>query len=116
MKNKRTVKIGAVWALTAFAAAASAHFADCPEKGSAWFDAIERVRPLVEKSDRMVTLKELKKLPTWALQEVAKAAAERPFQTRRYKVIAAGLMTEFERRRADRAAKETAEHAKAEEA
>lgn len=111
MKNKRTVKIGAVWALAAFAAAASAHFADCPEKGSAWFDAIERVRPLVEKSDRAVTLKELKKLPTWALQTVAKAAAERPFQTRRYKVIAAGLMTEFERRRADRAAKEEAEHA-----
>lgn len=111
MKNKRTVKIGAVWALTAFAAAASAHFADRPEKGSAWFDAIERVRPLVEKSDRAVTLKELKRLPTWALQEVAKAAAERPFQTRRYKVIAAGLMTEFERRRADRAAKEEAEHA-----
>ena len=112
MNNKRTVKIGAVWALTAFAAAASAHFADCPERGSAWFDAIEKVRPLVEKSDRAATLKELKKLPTWALQTVAKAAAERPFQTRRYKVIAAGLMTEFERRRADRAAKEEAEYAR----
>ena len=109
MKNKRTVKIGAVWALTAFATAASAHFADCPEKGSAWFDAIERVRPLVEKSGRAVTLKELKKLPTWALQTVAKAAAERPFQTRRYKVVAAGLMTEFERRRADKLAKEAQE-------
>jgi len=111
MKNKRTVKIGAVWALTAFATAAAVHYADAPERGQAWFDAIERVKPLVEKSDRAVTLKELKKLPTWALQEVAKAAAERPFQTRRYKVIAAGLMTEFERRRADRAAKEEAEHA-----
>lgn len=111
MKNKRTVKIGATWALAAFATAAAAHFADCPEKGSAWFDAIERVRPLVEKSDRAVTLKELKKLPTWALQEVAKAAAERPFQTRRYKTIASGLMTEFERRRANRAAKEAKENA-----
>ena len=98
MKNKRTVKIGAVWALTAFAAAAASHFADAPERGQAWFDAIERVRPL-------------KKLPTWALREVAKAAAERPFQTRRYKTIASGLLTEFERRRADRAAKEEAEHA-----
>jgi hypothetical protein len=100
MKNKRTVKIGAVWALTAFAAAAATHFADCPEKGSAWFDPIEKVRPLVEKSDRLVTLKELRKLPTWSLQAVAKAAAERPFQTKRTRTIAEGLLTEFERRKA----------------
>ena len=30
----------------------------------------------------------------------AKAAAERPFQTKRYRTIASGLLTEFERRRA----------------
>lgn len=100
MKNKRTVKIGATWALAAFAAAASAHFADCPEKGSAWFEAIENVRPLAEKGERLVTLKELRKLPTWSLRAVAEAAAKMPFQTKRYRTIATGLMTEFERRRA----------------
>lgn len=100
MKDKRTLKIGAAWALAAFAAAANAHFADCPERGQAWFQAIENVRPLVEANDRLVTLKELKKLPTWSLQAVARAAAERPFQSKRCKAIAAGLLTEFERRRA----------------
>lgn len=99
MKDKRrTLKISAAWALAAFAATAHAHFADCPEKGRAWFEAIDKVAPLV--NDRLVTLKELKKLPTWALQAVAKAATERPLQSRRYRTIAAGLMTEFERRKA----------------
>lgn len=100
MKDKKTLKIGATWALVAFAAAAHAHFKDCPEKGQAWFDAIDNVSPLVWKNDRLVTLKELKRLPTWALQTVAKAAAERPLQTRRYRTIKDGLLTEFERRRA----------------
>ena len=100
MKGRRSLKIGAAWALSAFAAAATAHYADCPERGQAWFDAIEHVRPMVEANDRLVTLKELKKLPTWSLQSIAKAAAERPFQTKRVKAIAAGLMTEFQRRRA----------------
>lgn len=99
MKGKRSLKIGAAWALSAFAAAAASHFADCPEKGQAWFQAIENVRPMVEANDRLVTLKELKKLPTWSLQAVAKAAAERPFQTKRTKRIAEGLLTEFQRRR-----------------
>lgn len=98
--TRKNLKVGAAWALAAFASAAAAHFAECPEKGQAWFQAIENVRPLVEAHDRLMTLKELKKLPTWSLQAIAKAAAEQPFQTRRYKVIAAGLMTEFERRRA----------------
>ena len=112
MKGKR-LKIGAAWALSAFAAAATAHYADCPEKGQAWFKAIENVRPMVEANNRLVTLKELKKLPTWALQTVAKAAAERPFQTKRIRTIAEGLMTEFERRRADKLAKEAQEEAHA---
>ena len=99
MKGKRSLKIGAAWALSAFAAAAAAHYADCPEKGQAWFQAIENVRPMVEANDRLVTLKELKKLPTWSLQAVAKAAAEQPFQTKRTRTIAEGLMTEFQRRR-----------------
>ena len=100
MKDKRTLKIGATWALAAFAAAAHAHFKDCPFSGQAWFDAIDKVSPLVWKNDRLVTLKELKRLPTWALRTVAKAAAERPLQTTRYRTIHDGLMTEFERRRA----------------
>lgn len=99
MKNKRTVKIGATWALAAFAAAAGAHFAGCPEKGQPWFAAIEYVRPAVERGDRLATLKELRKLPTWSLQAVAKAAAELKPQSRRYKAIAEGLLTEFQRRR-----------------
>lgn len=98
--KRRTLKISAAWALAAFAAAAHTHFADCPEKGWAWFEAIDKIAPLVQANDRLVTLKELKKLPTWALQSVAKAAAERPLQSRRYRTIAAGLLTEFERRRA----------------
>ena len=100
MKDKKILKIGATWALVAFAAAAHAHFKDCPEKGQAWFDAIDKVSPLVWKNDRLVTLKELKRLPTWALRSVAKAAAERPLQTKRYRTIKDGLLTEFERRRA----------------
>lgn len=97
--KKRTLKISAAWALAAFAAAAHAHFADCPEKGWAWFEAIDKVAPLVQANDRLVTLKELKKLPTWALQAIAKAAAERPLQSKRYRTIHDGLLTEFERRR-----------------
>lgn len=100
MKSRRTLKVGAAWALSAFAAAAAAHYAGCPEKGRAWFQAIENVKPLVEAGDRLVTLKELRKLPTWSLQAVAKAAAKMPWQTRRYRNIHDGLMTEFERRRA----------------
>lgn len=99
MKGRRSLKIGAAWALSAFAAAAAAHYADCPEHGRAWFDAIDHVRPMVEANGRLVTLKELKKLPTWSLQMVAEAAAKRPFQTRRTRTIAEGLMTEFQRRR-----------------
>jgi hypothetical protein len=99
MKSK-TLKVGAAWALSAFAAAAAAHYAGCPEKGQAWFQAIENVKPLVEANDRLVTLKELRKLPTWSLQAVAEAAAKMPWQTRRYRNIHDGLMTEFERRRA----------------
>ena len=98
--TKKNLKVGAAWALAAFASAAAAHFAECPEKGQAWFQAIENVRPLVEKGERLVTLKELKKLPTWSLRTVAEAAAKMPFQTKRYRTIATGLMTEFERRRA----------------
>ena len=63
-------------------------------------EAAEYVRPAVEAHDRLVTLKELKKLPTWSLQAVAEAAAKMPFQTKRYRTIASGLLTEFERRRA----------------
>ena len=99
MKNK-TLNVRAAWALAAFAAAAAAHCAENPGAGRAWLDAVERVRPQVEAHDRLVTLKELKKLPTWSLRAVAEAAAGRPFQTKRAKAIAAGLLTEFERRRA----------------
>lgn len=98
--TKRTIKMGSMWALNAFVAAATAHFADCPEKAVPWLAAAEYVRPAVEASERLATLKELRKLPTWALQAVAKAAAERPLQSRRYRNIASGLLTEFERRRA----------------
>lgn len=97
---KKTIKMGSMWALNAFVAAAAAHFADCPEKAAPWLAAAEYVRPAVEANERLATLKELRKLPTWALQAVAKAATERPFQTRRYKAIASGLVTEYERRRA----------------
>lgn len=100
MKDKRTLKVGAAWALAAFAAAAAAHYEGCPEKGRAWFDAIEKVAPLVQAEDRLVTLKELRRLPTWSLRAVAEAAAKMPWQTRRYRTIASGLLTEFERRRA----------------
>ena len=100
MKGRRTLKIGAAWALSAFTAAAAAHYAGCPEKGQAWFAAIENVKPLVERGGRLVTLKELRKLPTWSLRAVAEAAAKMPWQTKRYRAIAAGLATEFERRRA----------------
>ena len=100
MKGKRKyLKIQAAWALSAFAAAAASHYADCPERGRAWFDAIEHAKPLVEASDRLETVKELKKLPTWSLQAVAEAAARAPYQTKRSRAIAAGLMTEFQRRR-----------------
>ena len=34
-----------------FSAAAHAHFEDCPERGRAWFDAIDKVAPLVWKND-----------------------------------------------------------------
>lgn len=98
--TRKNLKVGAAWALAAFASAAAAHFAECPEKGQAWFQAIENVRPLVEKGGKLVTLKELRKLPTWSLQAVAEAAAKMPFQTKRYRTIASGLLTEFERRRA----------------
>ena len=57
------------------------------------------MRPMVEANDRLVTLKELKKLPTWSLQTVAEAAAEMPWQTKRYRNIRDGLMTEYQRRR-----------------
>lgn len=108
--KKRTLKMGSMWALQAFVAAATAHFADCPEKAAPWLAAAEYVRPAVESGDRLATLKELKSLPTWALQAVAKAAAERPMQSTRYRRIHDGLMTEFERRRAKAAgpAKEAA--------
>ena len=99
MKSK-TLKIGAAWELSAVAAAAAAHYADCPEKGQAWFSAIENAKPLVEKGGRLVTLKELRKLPTWSLKAVAEAAAKMPWQTKRYRNIHDGLLTEFERRRA----------------
>lgn len=94
--KKRHLEIGAAWALAAFVATASTL---PPEKAQPWLDAAERIRPQVEANDRLVTLKELKKLPTWSLQAVAKAAAEQPFQTRRVKTIAEGLMTEYQRRR-----------------
>ena len=100
MKDKRTLKVGAAWALAAFAAAAAAHYEGRPEAGKPWFDAIEKVAPMVRANDRLVTLKELRRLPTWALRSVAKAAAERPLQTRRYRAIHDGMTTEFERRRA----------------
>lgn len=98
--TKKTIKTGSVWALRAFVAAVTAHFADDPAKAATWLDAAEYVRPAVEAGDRLATLKELKKLPTWALRTVAKAAAEHPFQSKRHRAIASGLMTEFERRRA----------------
>lgn len=100
MKDRKTLKVGAAWALAAFAAAAAAHYEGRPEAGKAWFDAIDKVAPLVQANDRLVTLKELRRLPTWALQAVAKAAAKMPWQTRRYRNIHDGLMTEFERRHA----------------
>lgn len=100
MKGKRkSLRIHAAWALSAFAAAAAAHYADCPERGKAWFEAIEHVEPITEETDRLATVKELKRLPTWSLQAVAEAAAKIPFQTKRTKCIASGLMTEFQRRR-----------------
>ena len=95
--KKRHLEIGAAWALAAFVATASTL---PPEKAQPWLDAAERIRPQVEANDRLVTLKELRKLPTWSLKAVAEAAAQRPFQTKRTKAIAAGLMTELERRRA----------------
>lgn len=95
--KKRHLEIGAAWALAAFVATASTL---PPEKAQPWLDAAERIRPQVEANDRLVTLKELRKLPTWSLKAVAEAAAQRPFQTKRTKAIAAGLITEFERRRA----------------
>ena len=100
MKDKRTLKVGAAWALAAFAAAAATHYEGRPEAGKAWFDAIDKVAPLVQANDRLVTLKELRRLPTWSLRAVAEAAAKMPWQTRRYRTIHDGLMTEFERRRA----------------
>jgi len=98
--TKKNLKVGAAWALNAFVAAATAHFADCPAKAAPWLEAAEYVRPAVEAGDRLATLKELRKLPTWSLQSVAEAAAKMPFQTKRYRAIASGLVTEFERRRA----------------
>ena len=95
--KKRHLEIGAAWVLAAFVATASTL---PPEKAQPWLDAAERIRPQVEAHDRLVTLKELRKLPTWSLKAVAEAAAQRPFQTKRTKAIAAGLMTELERRRA----------------
>lgn len=108
--KKRTIKMGSMWALNAFVAAATAHFANDPAKAAPWLAAAEYVRPAVEQDERLATLKELRNLPTWALQAVAKAAAERPLQSSRYRAIASGLMTEFERRRAKAAgpAKEVA--------
>lgn len=100
MRGKRkSLKIPAAWALSAFTAAAAAHYADCPERGKAWFDAIRHAEPVTEASDHLATVKELKRLPTWSLQAVAEAAAKQPFQTKRTRAIASGLMTEFQRRR-----------------
>lgn len=98
--TRKSIKVGSLWALNAFVAAAAAHYADCPEKATPWLEAAEYVRPAVEAGGRLATLKELRKLPTWSLQSVAEAAAKMPFQTKRYRAIASGLMTEFERRKA----------------
>ena len=95
-------RASAVWVLNAVAAAAVMHFAAQPDQALAWIKAVDNVRPLVERSGRQPTLQDLRALPEWSLQTVAKAAAELPFPTPTSQA-ALQLVTEFERRRARRA-------------
>lgn len=97
MKTRRRLPcVGAVWALNAFVASL-AGMADAQK--APWAEAAARAEARVE-TQGLPTLRELKKLPTFALSAVAEAAASRPFMTRRCAKIAAGLRTELERRRA----------------
>lgn len=93
------------WVLAAVAVAASAHFADNPAfRGVDWNAALQ-----VETAHRGgLSLDQISRLPTWALQEVAKAAARRSGLGER-SLRYANCMTEFERRRAKRLAREAEE-------
>lgn len=95
------------WVLAAVATAAAAHFAGNPVyAGVNWNDAL-----LVDSAPKGgLSVSQIRALPTWSLQAVAEAAAKRSglgTESVRY----ANVMTEFERRRAKRLAKEAEEAA-----
>lgn len=97
------------WVLAAVAAAASVHFADNPTyRGVNWNDAL-----LVGSAPRGgLSIRQLRNLPTWSLKAVAEAAAKRSGRGME-SVRCRNILTEFERRRAKRLAKEAEETANA---
>ena len=93
------------WVLTAVAAAAAAHFADNPAyAGTDWTAALAvEAAPADGLSARQIN-----NLPTWSLKTVAEAAAKRSIKGEK-SLRYGNLMTELERRRAKRLAKEAEE-------
>lgn len=93
------------WVLAAVATAAAAHFADNPAfAGVNWRDALQ-----VETAHHGgISFEQIRALPTWSLQAVAEAAAKRS-GLGKGSVRYCNLVTEFERRRAKRLAKEAEE-------
>lgn len=81
------------WVLVAVATAAGAHFGD-----GADYKSVFKVSEA--KRHGGLTFRILANLPTWSLQEVAKAAARRSAGTD--SIRAANALTEFERRRLKR--------------
>lgn len=94
MKNRKKLPcLGALWVFEAVTAGLGGLAEPLRDD---WSEAAAKAAPVVE---RLPTLRELKKLPTFALSKVAEAAMKEP-HTRRNARIAAGLKTELERRRA----------------
>ena len=112
MKNKKeTWRLRGCpkWVLAAVAAAASAHFADNPVyKDVDWNAALA-----VESAPKGgLSFAQIKALPTWSLKAVAEAAVKRSGAGAK-SVRYCNIMTEFERRKAKKLAKEAEEAEKA---
>lgn len=106
MKNKFSgLKGCSKWVLAAVATAAAAHYAGHPKfQGVNWRDALQ-----VETAHHGgISAEQIRALPTWSLQAVAEAAAKRS-RLGTDSVRCMNLVTEFERRRAKRLAKEAEE-------
>ena len=105
MKNSKFsgLKGCSKWVLAAVATAAAAHYAGNPKfQNVNWNDALQ-----VETAHHGgLSFAQIRALPTWSLQAVAAAAAKR---TKGASIRYENVMTEFERRRAKRLAKEAEE-------